>query len=270
MVHRYIAGNTILQALTRGKEIIKKGKTPVINYAIESTNSKRKVFKEYRNLSKYIDSNFRVALKLSSFDFDYNLTSEVIDLFKKKNVKILVDAESNQLNDRYQTDVNDLLLEHNQDSVNILKTYQMYRKDSLQILKSDIDLSYKNNYHLGIKLVRGAYWNSEKNQGHLYLKKIDTDLNYDAGVYEIFQNNNKNILAILATHNTCSINFGTILNSYSYTFEFAHLMGMKENRYNDFDYNVNVYVPYGPYNEMIPYLARRLYENKDTIKYMFQ
>ena len=146
----------------------------------------------------------------------------------------------------------------------------MYRKDSLQTLKDDISLCNKNDIHLGIKMVRGAYWNSEKNQGHLYLKKTKTDTNYDAAIYEIFQNNNKNILAILATHNSGSIRFGTLLNGYSYTFEFAHLMGMKEHLYHKCEYNVNVYVPYGPYNEMIPYLARRLYENKDTIKYIFQ
>ena len=30
------------------------------------------------------------------------------------------------------------------------------------------------------------------------------------------------------------------------------------------------YIPYGPYKEMIPYLTRRLYENMDTIKYMYK
>ena len=51
-------------------------------------------------------------------------------------------------------------------------------------------------------------------------------------------------------------------------FEFGHLMGMKENKYKNINYPINTYIPYGPYNEMFPYLIRRLYENKDTIKYM--
>ena len=46
-------------------------------------------------------------------------------------------------------------------------------------------------------------------------------------------------------------------------------MGMKENCYDKYDLKVNVYIPYGPYKQMIPYLGRRLYENLDTIKYMF-
>ena len=31
---------------------------------------------------------------------------------------------------------------------------------------------------------------------------------------------------------------------------------------------VNVYIPYGPYTQMIPYLTRRMYENMDMLKYM--
>ena len=54
-------------------------------------------------------------------------------------------------------------------------------------------------------------------------------------------------------------------------FEFAHLMGMQEENYHgltNIGQRVNVYVPYGPYTQMIPYLTRRLYENIDMLKYM--
>mgnify|MGYP001062682876 FL=1 len=45
---------------------------------------------------------------------------------------------------------------------------------------------------------------------------------------------------------------------------------MGENNYKNINKNsIHVYIPYGPYKEMIPYLMRRLYENIDTIKYMF-
>lgn len=266
MLFRYIAGSNIYSAFKKGNVLLNLGKTPVINYAIESTNNKQIVSREYYKLSKFIDDRFKVAIKLSSLDFDQNLTNDVINVFKSKNIKVLVDAESNALDSEYQSLVNELLSEHNKDRINIYKTYQMYRKDSLQTLKTDLDMYGEN---LGIKLVRGAYWDSEKHGDHLYINKHETDVNYNAGIYEIYNRDIRNANTILATHNTKSINFGLLLNTYKPCFEFGHLMGMKEDKYNNIDGKVNVYVPYGPYKEMLPYLFRRLYENKDTIKYMF-
>ena len=54
-------------------------------------------------------------------------------------------------------------------------------------------------------------------------------------------------------------------------FEFRHLMGMYEKKYQYLADNgslVNTYIPYGPYNKMFPYLSRRMYENIDMVKYM--
>ena len=31
---------------------------------------------------------------------------------------------------------------------------------------------------------------------------------------------------------------------------------------------VHVYIPYGPYHKMIPYLTRRLYENMDMLTHL--
>ena len=124
---------------------------------------------------------------------------------------------------------------------------------------------------MGTKLVRGAYWNTDKTTNNLFINKYETDLNYNKGIIELYKNN-KNSINILASHNDESINIGYLLNRESQIFEFAHLLGMKENKFKYLVNNnqkVNVYIPYGPYRYMIPYLLRRLYENIDTIKYMF-
>ena len=117
--------------------------------------------------------------------------------------------------------------------------------------------------------MRGAYWNSEHQDGHLFLNKTDTNFSYNEGIYRIFKSTNDKLLPILATHNNESINLGVLFNQYNPIFEFGHLMGMKEEKYKNIKQPVNIYIPYGPYHEMMPYLMRRLYENADSIKYMF-
>ena len=146
----------------------------------------------------------------------------------------------------------------------------MYRKDSFDELKDDFKLMKSKNLYFYPKLVRGAYYNLEKNNGQLFNKKEDTDDNYNRAIIECFsQNNPKNMIA---SHNIESIRLATYLNEKKKIFSFAHLLGMNEKFMNKLDNNnqIYTYTPYGPYSEMIPYLTRRLYENLDSIKYIFK
>ena len=74
---------------------------------------------------------------------------------------------------------------------------------------------------------------------------------------------------ILATHNHESINFAKTLYTIKNRYLFANLKGMNEQFMDSIDVqNKAVYLPYGPYIKMIPYLSRRLYENLESIKYI--
>ena len=261
---RYIAGSNINHALNVGKYYIHKNKIPIINYAIEGKNNYKKTYNEYNKIISLLPENYSIALKLSSFNFDSLSINNTIKKKKKKNIKVFIDAENDKDNEIYQDISTDLLLKHK----NIYKTYQMYRRDSLKVLMSDIIKCNKRNIPFSGKLVRGAYWNSEKNDGHLFIKKEDTDESYNQAIININKfefNTHPNI--VLATHNEKSIYIARLLNKD--LFEFAHLQGMKEDYYNNIcnTSNIYVYIPYGPYNEMIPYLSRRLYENIDILKY---
>jgi|UniRef100_A0A6C0LKR3 proline dehydrogenase len=266
LINKYLGGNNFNKAVTVANKIINQRKIPVINYAIEHSGSGMDTFNEYKQLNYIINNDYRIALKLSSFNFDKILIHDIVDMYKEKNIKILIDAEDNNFNNRYHDMTNELIQKYNYDDPTIIKTYQMYRKDSLQTLNED--LYAFGDLHMGVKLVRGAYWNNESCDGHLFTNKKDTDISYNSGVMKLFYNNSKS-LNVLATHNTESINLGVLLNKENKKFEFGHLHGMKERAYKDLKEEiVNVYIPYGPYFKMIPYLIRRLYENIDTIKYM--
>ena len=136
MIKKYIAGNTIKCVLNISKEVMKINKIPVINYAVEESYNSLNTFNEYKELNNKIDNRYRIALKLSSFNFDEVIIDDIIDMYKEKGIKILIDAESNELNNKYHNLTNKLIQKHNKNDFNIIKTYQMYRKDSLNILNA--------------------------------------------------------------------------------------------------------------------------------------
>ena len=214
-----------------------------------------------------------IALKLSSLNFENSLIKNLINKSINKNIKIIIDAEDNKNINNYRNITNHLIKNFNKEKVNIIKTYQMYRKDSFHELKDDINYFnnniFNNNVLLSTKLVRGAYWNSEKNDGHLFIKKEDTNSSYNKGLLKCYNNIQNKF--IVATHNKNSIKLVKNLKNKN-NIIVANLMGMNEHLMNEHLMNeLNIskatYIPYGPYNEMIPYLFRRLYENIDQIKY---
>ncbi len=267
----FVAGNHFKHAINVGNNYLKKYKKPIINFAIEDLNNSKNVCKEYKNLIYNIpENNFSIAIKLSSFNFDKILINNIIDMCKEKNIKLFIDAENNFYNKKYQDITTDLMLTHNSYNKIIYKTYQMYRRDSLNVFKQDLTLCNENNIFFCSKLVRGAYWNTENKEGHLFINKEDTDNSYNKAIIEINNSKqSKKTNIILATHNKFSIQLGLFINNCNNNniFEFAHLQGMYENYYNNIskNNNVHVYIPYGPYNKMIPYLTRRLYENMDIL-----
>ena len=272
---KYISGNTYKHSIQKGADYILKNKLPIINYAVESNNNPLKIFNQYSLLLNNLpDNRFSIALKLSSVNFDLNYVNRIINMAREKEIKVIIDAEDSYNNNTYQKCMNELIY-FDKTLTNLpdkqfrktFKTYQMYRKDSLDQLTSDMSMCKKLNIPFNAKLVRGAYWNSEYNNGELFTNKNDTDNSYNNAIFEIYNNSkNQECDVILATHNEFSAKFGKQLNKDN-IFTFAHLQGMKEKFYDDFSDKVYVYIPYGPYSQMIPYLSRRLYENLDVIKH---
>ena len=267
MMFRFVAGNKLLDAIKLGKQMTDKKITPIINYINENKNNSQNTFNEYMNLLDKVNFKYMVAIKLSSLDFNIRLINKIANKCANNNIKLIVDAEDSENIDKYRDIVNGMNEYYNYDKINIIKTYQMYRKDSLYELDTDIKNSFIKSYYLAPKLVRGAYWNQEKNNGQLFTDKKDTDNNYRDGIITCQKHNLQ--YGILATHNHESINFAKTLYTIKNRYLFANLKGMNEEFMNSIDVeNRAVYLPYGPYIKMIPYLSRRLYENLDSIKYI--
>ena len=61
---RYIAGNSIKSALRCSMKSIRNNKIPIINYAIEETNDKYRVFIEHKSLIEKLNQGGKIAIKL--------------------------------------------------------------------------------------------------------------------------------------------------------------------------------------------------------------
>ena len=180
MLFRYVAGNNYKHALNIGKKNIKLGVIPIINYITEnSKHNFNNVLNQYTNLLNYIDNSYMIALKLSSLNFNKFAAYSIADICKQKNIKLIIDAEEDKNIEQYRNIVNIMIRKYNisySNNFTVIKTYQMYRKDSLLELYDDIKYFNNSNCFFSSKLVRGAYYNSEYKEGHLFNKKEDCSI----------------------------------------------------------------------------------------------
>lgn len=192
------------------------------------------------------------------------------------NVRIFVDAEESWIQDTIDTLTYGMMEKYNKEQCIVYNTFQMYRKDMLENLKEATQHALESNYLLGVKLVRGAYMEKERQRSHeenycepVHETKAATDHDYNLGV-EYCVENRKIISLCVGTHNEFSCKYLVDLMQKNKIqaddkhFYFAQLLGMSDNiSYNlsKAGYNVAKYVPYGPVEAVMPYLFRRADEN---------
>lgn len=289
---RYIAGETIENVIKQQIDLTQKYSNPkkiglIIDYVDEGKNP-NKYFKECITAAKtqYILPSM-IAVKCSGLGLgSYNQgtqisLTEIMDklecitsiAFENGN-HIIIDAEQVRINDEINY-LTDTLISgyHNQQIFpSIYRTFQMYRNDSFQDLQD-----YVNKFpYGGIKLVRGAYLEEDKDTGKLFTNKQETDDNYNNAIRYLADYNtlinseiiNHNIL--IASHNKESCQLASHYNFKEDKFQFAQLLGMSDNLTQELNkkHITYKYIPYGPLDEAIPYLTRRLQENAHMIKYM--
>ena len=155
-------------------------------------------------------------------------------------------------------------------------TIQLYRHDRLAYLKESHRRARKAGYHLGVKLVRGAYMEKERERAEdldlpspIHANKEAVDRDYDAALAYCLDHVDT-ISFMAGTHNEASsLLLARLMHERGLAHDdprihFAQLLGMSDHiSYNlaAAGYRVAKYVPYGPVREVLPYLIRRADEN---------
>ncbi|XP_068166800.1 proline dehydrogenase 1, mitochondrial [Antennarius striatus] len=202
----------------------------------------------------------------------------------ENGVRLMVDAEQTYL----QPAISRLTLEmqriYNREKPVIYNTYQCYLKEAYDCVTMDVELSRRESWCFAAKLVRGAYMYQERERAEelSYEDPINPDYQSTNRMYhmcldyvleEIALNRNANVM--VASHNEDTVkhtirrmNELGLLPTENKVY-FGQLLGMCDQisfPLGQAGFPVFKYVPYGPVNEVIPYLSRRAQENRGFMK----
>lgn len=193
-----------------------------------------------------------------------------------KNLMILIDAEESWIQKAVDDLTDDMMEKYNREKVCVFNTFQIYRHDRLEFIKSSLSRAIEKGYHLGVKIVRGAYMEKERERalekGYISPIQVDkkaTDDDYNKAIDYCFEHL-ENLAVFIGTHNEEScLRAVSIMDKMGLEHDdprvyFSQLYGMSDNITFNLaknNYNVSKYLPYGPIKDVIPYLMRRAQEN---------
>lgn len=192
------------------------------------------------------------------------------------DVRIFIDAEESWIQNTIDDLATSMMRKYNSEKAIVYNTLQMYRWDRIAFLKQSYADAENGNYYLGLKIVRGAYMEKERERAEelgysspIQKDKISCDKDYDLALAYCINHIDK-IALCAGTHNEESslklidlMRENNILKDDKRVY-FSQLLGMSDHiSFNlaDEGYNVVKYMPYGPVKLVMPYLIRRAQEN---------
>jgi len=161
---------------------------------------------------------------------------------------------------------------------------QAYQKRALPVIRWLADLAESRQCRIPLRLVKGAYWDSEikraqengLNDYPVFTHKSMTDLSYLACAQYILSRPEA-FYPQFASHNAHTVAAIFLAGKQHPGFEFQRLYGMGEGLYRELIDMVQnrrnscrIYAPIGHYQELLPYLVRRLLENGANTSFINQ
>ena len=305
---QFVTGQTIEEALQNGKEREKMGYRYSFDMLGEAAYTQADADRYYNDYVQAIHAIGKdaagqgvyegngISVKLSAIHPRYSRAQhgrvmgellprlkELYLLGKKYNIGINIDAEeANRLElslDLMEALVSDPdLAGYN----GIGFVVQAYQKRCPFVIDYLIDLARRNNQKLMIRLVKGAYWDSEikwaqvdgLNGYPVYTRKVHTDISYLACARKLLSAQDA-VFPQFATHNAYTL-AAIYQMGKGKDFEHQCLHGMGETLYDqvvgpqNLGRRVRIYAPVGTHETLLAYLVRRLLENGANSSFVSQ
>ena len=301
----FCGGETLAEAAKTINILQKRNTKTILDYSVEgkeTTESYNNALNEILATVEFASKNKNIPFtvfkpsalgnrllleKASNGSSLTNLEQDELNLFQQRidtlcnaafnvSVPIMIDAEHFHYQNIIDTVCENMMRKYNQKQAIVFNTLQMYRTDRLHYLEKIFEDSKRENFYLGIKFVRGAYMEKERErakilgyQSPIHEDKTNTDIAYNSALrfsikhidrIEIFNGTHNEESSLLLTK---LIEIADLPKDDKRIW-FSQLYGMSDNiSFNlaSEGYNVAKYVPYGPVKHVLPYLIRRAEEN---------
>lgn len=207
------------------------------------------------------------------------------------DVRIMIDAEQTYFQPAISRITLEMMRKYNTEKAIVFNTYQCYLKNTYKEVCTDLEQAKRQHFYFGAKLVRGAYIEQERARAAALGYEDPTNPSFEATT-EMYHKtlteclrririlkdageDPKKIAIMVASHNEDTVRFAIEkMNEIGIHPEdkvicFGQLLGMCD--YITFPlgqagYSAYKYIPYGPVNEVLPYLSRRAQENKGVLQ----
>ena len=293
---QFIMGSNIEQAIARSN---KEGRSfecfsfDMLGEAALTTQDSENFLSAYQNAMTTINkqnseqNRYSISVKLSALcpRFEVNqwqqasseLTARLKRLAigaKQQNIQLTIDAEESERLELTFAVFKNVYSDPDLKNWNGLGlAIQAYQKRVIPLIACLADLAKQQGKMIPVRLVKGAYWDSEIKQAQInclddypvFTRKCNTDVSYLAAVQSLLKYKDK-LFPQFATHNAHTV-------AYIKQFfkpgecEFQRLHGMGDTLYESLNQNLDaayacrVYAPVGSHDSLLPYLIRRLLEN---------
>lgn len=296
--HQFVLGRTIKEAMKRGAGMEEKGfqySYDMLGEAAYTAEDAKKYFLSYsRAISQISERSTKVdtrdnpgiSVKLSALHprYEFSNKKRVMDELVPRVSSLVLQAKNANMGftiDAEEADRLDLSLDVIEAVLSVPDlagwdgfgfVVQAYGPRAIHVLDWCYDLAVRLDRKIMIRLVKGAYWDTEIKAAQVeglegypvFTMKAATDISYTACAKKLLSMTDR-IYPQFATHNAHTIATVLHLAEGQNNFEFQRLHGMGEalhtlvkERYSG---RCRIYAPVGIHEDLLAYLVRRLLEN---------
>ncbi|WP_440995753.1 bifunctional proline dehydrogenase/L-glutamate gamma-semialdehyde dehydrogenase PutA [Arhodomonas sp. SL1] len=300
MGRQFVMGRTIDEALKRARSLEKQGyrySYDMLGEAARTDADALRYYEDYRGAIEAIGALSRdqgpidspgVSVKLSALHARYELghykrvmeelvprLRELCRLAASYDINLTIDAE-----EAGRLDLSMDILERISADPELRGwqglglAVQAYQKRAFPLIDWLADLARRHDRRLMVRLVKGAYWDTEiklaQEQGldgyPVFTRKANTDVSYLACARKLLADPEA-FYPQFATHNAHTLAYVLEAAGERRDFEFQRLHGMGEALYEQIvgadrlDLPCRIYAPVGSHEDLLAYLVRRLLEN---------